>query len=419
MTKLLLLVVSTAIALALGEVIARALDPEWRLFYPPICFRPDLFEQTTWGYRLHPGRTLRLHPARAGMREELVVSNPQGFRGVRALGEADARPRIVVLGDSMVFGAGVAEAERLTERLEAAEPGWRVENLGMIGYGPDLMLRAFEALALDPPPAAVVMAVYADDPRRVAPLYSGVGFPIPRYVVRAGRLETIPYPRPRPCERLRLIQGLAYARWRYTGAARPVTLAVLERWRTLAAERAALPALVFVPRPREGFDDRRWRRWLAAWSAAERIPYLDLTETLQARGRELYLPADSHWSTAGHAVVADALRPFVAQVLGGRAAAGEGADDLAREAPADPEEQRVPDAHEAQDLAEFRELHLTQRLHDVPADERAVGEDERDQHAGRDARDPAHLLRVARGRSVEISPRARGQSPPDPLRARE
>jgi hypothetical protein len=315
-TRLLLFVASTALALALGEVTARALDPEWRLFDPPVCFRPDLFEQTAWGYRLHPARTLRLHPARGGPRDE-IVSNAQGFRGARDLNDADSRPRIVVLGDSMVFGAGVTATERFTERLEAAEPGWRVDNLGMIGYGPDLMLRALEAVGLDPPPAVAVMAVYADDPRRVAPLYAGVGFAIPRWVVSDGRLETIAYPRPLPWERLRLVQGIAYARWRYTTAARPVMQAILERWRALAAERGFLPALVFVPRARDGFDDRRWRRWLGGWAAAERVPYLDLTETLHARGPEIYLPADTHWSAAGHAVVADTVRPFLAHVLGG------------------------------------------------------------------------------------------------------
>ena len=373
MTKLLLLVASTALALALGEVLARAVDPEWRLFSPPICFRPDLFEQTPWGYRLHPGRTLRLRPPAA----DLVVSNAQGFRGTRDLGEADPRPRIVVLGDSMTFGGGVAEAERFTERLEAAEPGWRVENLGMIGYGPDLMLRALEAVGLGARPAVVVMVMYADDPRRVAPLYAGVGFAIPRYVVRAGRLETQPYPEPRPWEHLRLVQGLSYARWRYTGAARPVTGAVLDRWRALAAEHGAVSALVFVPRARDGFDDRRWRGWLAAWAAAARVPFLDLTDALRARGPELYLPADSHWSAAGHAVVADALRPFVARELLGRAAAREQADDLARERDADPEEERIADAHQVQHLPEVGELHLAEPLHDIPADERAVDERQR------------------------------------------
>jgi hypothetical protein len=372
-TKLLLLVASTAFALALGEMIARVVDPEWRLFSPPICFRPDLFEQTKWGYRLHPGRTLRLRPPAP----DVVVSNGQGFRGARDLGEPDGRPRLVVLGDSMTFGGGVAEPERFTERLEAAEPGWRVENLGMIGYGPDLMLRALEAVGLGARPAMVVMALYADDPRRVAPLYAGVGFAIPRYVVRAGRLETIPYPEPRPWERLRLVQGLSYARWRYTGAARPVTGAVLERWRALAAEQGAVPALVFVPRARDGFDDRRWRGWLAAWAAAAHVPFLDLTDALRAHGPELYLPADTHWSAAGHAVVADALRPFVARELLGRAAAREQADELARERDADPQEQRIPDAHQVQHLAEVGQLHLTQPLHDVPADERAVEEGER------------------------------------------
>src|SRR5262245_30559907 len=96
--KLFLLVVSTLFALTTAEIAARIIDPEWRLFYPPICFRPDLFEQTSWGYRLHPSRTLRLHPARGRIPEQRVVANAQGFRGLRDLNEPDSRLRIVVLG---------------------------------------------------------------------------------------------------------------------------------------------------------------------------------------------------------------------------------------------------------------------------------------------------------------------------------
>src|SRR5439155_20733292 len=109
-----------------------------------------------------------------------LVSHQVGFRGRRELLEAAGGRRVVVLGDSMVFGVGVEEAERCTELLEALEPGWRVDNLGMVGYGPDLMLRALEAVGLDPPPDVVVLVIFSHDVYRVAPEAPGVGFSIPR-----------------------------------------------------------------------------------------------------------------------------------------------------------------------------------------------------------------------------------------------
>jgi hypothetical protein len=169
-SRLLLVLASTALALWLGERALGALRPSWTLIYPPVCFRPDLFEaHPAYGYRLHPNRVLRHeYPAGSG-RAVVLHANADGFRGA-AIGDAGARRRVTVLGDSMTFGEGVEEAERFTERLEAVEPAWRVENVGMIGYGPDLMLRAFEAVALAPPPAAVVAVLFTDDFRRVAPL---------------------------------------------------------------------------------------------------------------------------------------------------------------------------------------------------------------------------------------------------------
>jgi hypothetical protein len=311
-----LLVSSTALALWGAEFALRSVHPSWTLIHPPVCFRPDLFEaHPRYGYRLHPGRTLR-HEYPAGSRRVVELhANAAGFRGA-AVGEPDGRRRVTVLGDSMTFGEGVDEAERFTERLEAASPAWRVENLGMIGYGPDLMLRAFEAVALAPPPAAVVAVLFTDDFRRVAPLYTGVGFPIPRFLVRDGALVDVPYPEPRWWERTLTGQGLLYAAYRYGGADRPVVGAVLERLRADAARNHVALGVAFVPDRRARFDDR-WRRdWLAAWAARAGVAFLDVGTALGPSPEDaFYLPDDPHWSADGHARVAAALGPFVAMLL--------------------------------------------------------------------------------------------------------
>jgi len=311
--RLALLGASLVLSLALAEVGLRRVRPQWAVVYPPTCFWPQVFQRwDPYGYRLWPSRTMTY---RSWVNPPIeVTSNAEGFRGHRDLAATGGGTRIVVLGDSMVFGPGVAEAERFTERVEAAVPGWRVDNMGMIGFGTDLMLRALEAVGLDPPPAAVVLAVFTDDLRRVVPWYQGAGFPLPRFVLEDGRLVSVPYPAPRVWDRSRILQGIRYLRWRYTPATFALNAAILERFLADARSSRFAPALLFLPGPRDGWDDRMRRRWLRGWAGEHGVPFLDLTDTVaRAGGAALYLPHDTHWSSAGHRAVADALAPFLAR----------------------------------------------------------------------------------------------------------
>jgi hypothetical protein len=315
MIRLTLALVAGILSLTSAELALRHLNPLWTIFYPPVCFRPDLYQQVEWGYRLWPSLTTTHAYPLDHPRTVSLVSNTDGFRSRRELGDDDRRPRIMVLGDSMVFGVGVEDTERFTELIEAAEPTWRIDNLGMVGYGPDLMLRALEAVGLAHHPDVVVVALFSHDLYRVAPEASGVGFPIPRFALEDGHLATVPYPAPPLWWRLRLVQGLRYGYWRYTGASFPLNAAIFERIRALATEHGFRPALVFLPGPREGFDDRRRRDFLRDYASQKAVPFVDLTEPLHAAGGErLYLPQDAHWNPEGHRVVATALRPFLADL---------------------------------------------------------------------------------------------------------
>src|SRR3990172_8099931 len=168
--RLALLLASTLLALGLAEGGLRVARPLWAIPYPPRSYRPLLFER--WdccGYRLRPSRVSRdTYPFPGGNRYT-ITANADGFRARRELGGRDPRPRVLVLGDSMIFGPGVEEPDRVTERLEAAEPGWRVDNLGMVGFGPDLMLRVLEAKGLATHPAVVVLVMFSHDVYRVVP----------------------------------------------------------------------------------------------------------------------------------------------------------------------------------------------------------------------------------------------------------
>jgi hypothetical protein len=306
-----------ALALPIAEVWLRYSNPLWEVRHPPVCLRPDMFRfSSAFGYNLWPNRRFEYRYPPESPTLTLVHSNSAGFRSTRDFDGADHRPRVVVLGDSMVFGSGVDESSRFTERLEAAMPAWRIDNLGMVGFGPDLMVRALLSAGIEPRPALIVLSIYTDDLRRVVGPYSGVGFALPRYELEAGNLVTIPYPTPNWWEAFHVFQGLRYAYWRYTDATFPLNAALLERFRRVGDTLQAKVAVVFLPRSVDGFDDRLRRRFLADETRRLGVPFLDLTEAvLGGGGSALYLENDSHFNAAGHQLVASELATFLAPLL--------------------------------------------------------------------------------------------------------
>jgi hypothetical protein len=77
-----------------------------------------------------------------GSRTIHVEHNSRGFRDVEHV--IGTKPRIIVLGDSYVWGYDVEEPERFTERLRPNLTDWSIYNLGVSGYGTDqeyLLLR--------------------------------------------------------------------------------------------------------------------------------------------------------------------------------------------------------------------------------------------------------------------------------------
>ena len=302
-----------------------------------------------------------------------IVSNADGFRSSREFRDGDARTRIVVMGDSLIFGEGVEESERLTEVMESASPAWRIDNLGMIGYGPDLMLRAFEAVGRGMAPDAVIVAIYTDDVRRVSRYYSGVGFPIPRFVLRDGHLATIEYPEPHLWERTRFFQGALYLYWRYTPATFRLNEAILDRFVELSRQVPFALGIVFLPGRKDNRDDRRRREWLGEYALGCHVPYLDLTTAVQHGGSErLYIPNDSHWNADGHRLVGERLLEFIHRDL----ITGVDAADVStrRTTDADPDRRRrarepfsvLGDAEREQRCAARGRWHDSERRDDGP-----------------------------------------------------
>ncbi len=311
--RLLLSLSSCAVALLAAEA---GLRMTGRVLPPPALVtsaRADLYQSyPPYGYRLWPSRTAMYEYPREHPRRLTLHSNRDGFRSARELDEPDDRTRVIVLGDSMVFGDGVEEVERFTDQLEADGCACRVDNLGMTGFGPDLMLRAFEQVGLKLKPDVVVMTIYTDDLRRVRPEYAGAGFEIPKFVLRSGRLVSIEYPRSTFWTRWSIVAAIRQVRWRRSGAEWSLNAAVLDRLRAYAATTRFKLVLMFLPGTSDTGNDQQRRFWLRTYAERTDTPFVDMTDPLHSMGtRHVFIPENWHLNQTGHQVVARELRLFL------------------------------------------------------------------------------------------------------------
>ena len=309
-----------AIFLALvGTVCLGLLELGVRLFrpyeIPPYPERPHPgapeFEASSFGYRLRlDSRFARpVSPKRPGVVPEPWVSNSDGFRATRELDEPDERTRVLVIGDSFVFGLGVDQADRFTDQLERLRPDLRVDNLGMNGFGTDLMLMAYEDVALDVPVDAVVLCYFVGGFSRVWPYFAGYGYALPRYVLEDGALKRIAYPRRTPLDALQVTWWVRQIHAERTQAERRMHEALLDRMRAHAQEREFELILAYLPGkwPEKPVDAAN-RAWVHEVAARHALRLVDLDDALRSPPTEaVYLPDDIHWNPAGHRIVAGAL----------------------------------------------------------------------------------------------------------------
>jgi hypothetical protein len=190
------LVANLALALASASVALLAwvaVEAVLRLSNPRYLERFSLDDMSylhtyseTYGWVPRAGFRLRL----SGLPETSI--NRLGYRGreystVRTPGH----PRVLMLGDSLAFGYGVADDETSSRQLELGFPGLEVVNLAVQGYGTDQALLRFEREGLAYAPDAAILNFctandFRDNGARRA-IYDGA-YPKPYFTLDDGRL---------------------------------------------------------------------------------------------------------------------------------------------------------------------------------------------------------------------------------------
>ena len=267
-------------------------------------------------HRFHP--ELGWYPAantvverKSLIRTVTVATNSLGLRDIEH--DQVARPTVLVLGDSFVWGEDVEADERFTEIIRKQFPGLRIVNAGVSGYGTDQEFLLLQRLWDRFKPDVVVLIFCTENDRTDNTSNIIVGGYYKPYVIEMPdgqwRMAGQPVPmsrhvyfRENPVVRNSWLARAAvagYIRFRHPRIMVPdPTEHLVAMMRDFVAERRAK---FFVGIQRSLGEP------LANFLETQNIPYVSFD------GAEQYHGGGDHWTPAGHRTVAERLRPLLAE----------------------------------------------------------------------------------------------------------
>lgn len=307
------------LAPVLDEAAARLLTPVYAPRKATDSIAPLGTEPPSWVYA--PGSKVvfewdgdPLHVLPAGARMETQV-NEAGLRGPRPLPD---EPCVVVLGDSFTFGEGVADDATFVGRLREqwAPRGLKFVNAGVAGHGTIEEAARLEALLDHFRPRAVVLVFVPNDAipwqsssERGTDLRNVQAAGGSRLLALAGALTSS-----HDVEDwyLSYYQGAESAHWERARDA------LTWMAHTCAARGGRFGVVAFPLMHRLDDDPLTAITDLVRTAAqASGAGFLDLTPSFAGRDAQTFWahPSDRHPNAAAHEIAADALTPFVTELL--------------------------------------------------------------------------------------------------------
>lgn len=268
------------------------------------------------GWRMLPGGSFEWEVDGSAAR---YLAGDEGFRVGGARGPAPGRPRrIVLVGDSFLWGFGVPYEKTCGHLLESALPGVEVDNRAMVGFGLDQIWLTLRRWALPLDPDLVIAGIFLDDFNRSFSAYRRAeGFNKPAFRLagdalvpatagdRPGRVVRFLERRSRLFTLLRRADR-RLGRTAGAGGWWSLNAAILDAMRR-DARQAATP-LLFVHIP---FREEIPFPALAAYMEEHGARFLDLPPWTKAERQRLFFPRDHHLNAAGHADLAASLELWI------------------------------------------------------------------------------------------------------------
>lgn len=325
--RVLIAACSFIITLTVAEVMVRSLFPDWAPRTPRLVqfWQHDEF----YGWSHIPGASGRF--ASYGFDVQVEI-NAQGFRGPAATPVKDpSKTRVLVVGDSLVWGFGVEQEETFVSKMAAQCQDLEVINFGVSGYATDQELLLFNELGKPLKPDVVILVVasndFSDNIRSTVNVY----YQKPVFLIEEGRLVLSNRPVPTPnifIEKIsslarqsyiltqigRMIQGLAISQEakpaagnndaRAQSGAAKFPRSKAEYVTTLLIRQFLQEVRASGAKPVLAFNDARGQH-ISTFLGLESIPVLQLGDLKLDPDPERYrLRGDYHWNAAGHDIVA-------------------------------------------------------------------------------------------------------------------
>jgi hypothetical protein len=319
---------------------------DWALVPERIWTEHD--PQLGWVHQKHKRAVLKIDYG-----EIELQTNSLGLRGTREY--AKERPegvqRVVVLGDSFVFGWGVKDSETFTAQLEGRKAGLEVMNLGVPGYGIDQIYLTYKNMGREFRPDYVFIGIFPEDFWRATRAFADTGHAKPYFKLSrdgALKLQNTPVPQPftlrtnqfpelieyGPVESV-FMNSIAYRFMKRKiiklgknfGWADPESSeewllgrAILKQLiREIQAD-GAKPVLLIIPPERWMGNSKpdSLHKSLLRFADREKVDLIDLTpkfiEAVKTSGvNEYYIPSDRHWTVKGHGLASQTIAAFLLQ----------------------------------------------------------------------------------------------------------
>jgi lysophospholipase L1-like esterase len=321
--RLLVSLSSCAAGLFLAEMVVRATHGAPLVERLPLMMMRANPER---GWEMVPGQTHYTY-------QERVEVNALGLRGPELAPKRPGERRILYLGDSLVYGQGLAERETqpaaLEHALRARDPAtdWRVVNAGHRSYGTAQELALLAELGARIQPDVVLLGWYWNDVdgRDVASTYARLKDKGELYFDTGNRLEGLERLRWHAKQLLRRSALIMLAHDLAAGPGRPYTDEYLDkvgqridrhlaRLEELCAALGARAVVVLIPdahRIEGGGVTRVFDERTAELARARGLPVVELLAALVAlharTGRVPVLPFDGHYDAEANRAMAEYL----------------------------------------------------------------------------------------------------------------